>query len=352
MSRLRTLPFLAVLVLSPTATPQQAFVLDQSQSNFTFSGTSTLGPIVGNPSNAFALTGTIDLLLVPGGSQPSTSGNFAGGDALAVPDMHAKITGAFGITLATIDVSNLRLTFHSGGFVVDPSGDFDADVIVTILAGTMVVDPILGPPSTSNIAGGASPLTPVSGTLTSGRCRQDLHMPNVSLTFMFTDVPTGITATVTIVGDLTGEWTGSGVQSYCTAKAGLACGAPAIGTSGCPEAGVSSGFVVSAGPARAGKAGLLIYTDAGAAALPFQGGLLCISPAPLKRSSPIGSGGTAGGCDGVFTLDFNAFASGALGGNPLPSIQQPGTRVNAQFWGRDSQQTGSFLSDAVEFVMH
>jgi hypothetical protein len=176
-------------------------------------------------------------------------------------------------------------------------------------------------------------------------------MPSVTLTFMFTDVPTGLTATVTIDGALTATWTGSSVQTYCTAKAGLSCGLPAISAAGCPQAGASSGFLVSAGPARANKAGLLIYTDAGAAALPFQGGLLCISPAPLKRSSPVSSGGTPGSCDGVFTLDFNAFASGALGGNPLPSIQQPGTHVYAQFWGRDSQQTGSFLSDAVEFVM-
>ena len=54
----------------------------------------------------------------------------------------------------------------------------------------------------------------------------------------------------------------------------------------------------------------------------------------------------------MFAIDFNAFASGALGGNPLPSIQQPGTRVNAQIWGRDSVATGSFLSDGIEFVMN
>jgi len=36
------------------------------------------------------------------------------------------------------------------------------------------------------------------------------------------------------------------------------------------------------------------------------------------------------------------------GCNPVAFLSAPGTIVNAQWWGRDSTTTGSFLSDAVQ----
>ena len=343
--------FMLAIVMSGVASAQQVFVLDGSQSNFTFSGTSPQGPIVGNPSNAFSLTETVDLLLQPGGSQPSTSGSFVGGNALAVPDIKGKITGFLGITLATIDIVGVRMTFNSAGLLVAPSGVFNADVVVTIIAGTMTVDPLIGTTTVSSLAGATSPLTAVSGTITAMPCTQDLDMPGLVLVFQF-DVSPGQTATVTIVGDLVGAWAGSGAATYCTAKSGLVCGLPAISDAGCPSSGATSGYTISASPARGNRTGILIYGTSGAVALPFNGGLLCVTPAPLKRSTPVNSGGTPGACDGIFSIDFNAFASGALGGNPLPLLQSPGTKVNAQFWGRDSVQSGSFLSDGIEFFMN
>jgi hypothetical protein len=338
------------LAMSGVASAQQTFVLDGSQSNFTFSGTSPLGPIVGNPSNAFSLTETVDLLLQPGGSQPSAGGSFAGGNALAVPDIHGKITGPLGITVATIDIVGMRMTFHSGGFPVDPAGNFNGNVVVNIIAGTMTVDPLIGSTTVSDLTGAGSPLTAVSGSILRMPCAQNLDMPGVVLVFQF-DVSPGQTATVTVSGDLAAQWTSSGAITYCTAKSGLVCGLPAISDAGCPDSSATSGYTISASPARGNRTGILLYGTSGATVLPFNGGLLCVSPTLLKRSTPVNSGGTNGGCDGVFSIDFNAFASGALGGNPLPALQSPGTQVDAQFWGRDSVGTGSFLSDGIEFVM-
>ena len=58
---------------------------------------------------------------------------------------------------------------------------------------------------------------------------------------------------------------------YCTAKSGLVCGTPAIAAAGRPSASQTSGFILSAGPARGSKSGLLIYSDAGRTAMPFLG---------------------------------------------------------------------------------
>ena len=74
--------------------------------------------------------------------------------------------------------------------------------------------------------------------------------------------------------------------TYCTAKVNSCGTLPAIASSGVPSAGASSGFTVRATNARAQKFGLLLYTNAGRAAVPFSGGTLCLTPAPLKRFGP------------------------------------------------------------------
>ncbi|HTF90873.1 MAG TPA: DNRLRE domain-containing protein [Planctomycetota bacterium] len=143
---------------------------------------------------------------------------------------------------------------------------------------------------------------------------------------------------------------------YCTAKLNSQSCLPAIGSSGTSSASAGSGFTLSCGSVLNGKPGLLIYTNAGRAALVFQGGTLCLA-SPIRRSTPLSSGGSLPplvDCTGVYSIDVNAFTVGALGGLPAAYLATPGTLVDAQFWGRDNgfaPPDNSTLSDGVEFVV-
>jgi hypothetical protein len=138
-------------------------------------------------------------------------------------------------------------------------------------------------------------------------------------------------------------------STFCPAKAGLACGLPAIGAAGTPSASSTSGFVISAGPARQNKTGLLIYGNTGSNNAVFQGGTLCVRP-PVRRTTAVNSGG-ASLCDGTFAIDMNAYAAGNLGGNPQAFLLLAGSKITAQFWGRDTLATGSFLSDGLIYII-
>ena len=136
---------------------------------------------------------------------------------------------------------------------------------------------------------------------------------------------------------------------YCTAKAGLTCGVANLRYDGSPSASATSGFVIRAEPAREGKLGLFLYTDQGRAAAAFQGGTLCLA-GTVRATRAVSSGG-GGACAGAFGIDWNSFAQGLLGGAPHAFLRSPGQEVHVQVWGRDSRTTGSFLSDALEYVV-
>ena len=129
-----------------------------------------------------------------------------------------------------------------------------------------------------------------------------------------------------------------GVEAgYCVAKVNSLGCTPLIDGVGTPSAGLPSGFTVRGLSVRNQKPGLLLYGTTGRANGPFQGGTLCIA-APVRRSTSVNSGGTpspANDCSGVYAIDMNAFASGALGGTPSPALLMPGTLVQTQWWGRD-----------------
>lgn len=143
-------------------------------------------------------------------------------------------------------------------------------------------------------------------------------------------------------------------QTYCTAKS-ASC-TPSLGFTGTSSAAATSGFTVTANQVRNNKAGLFLYGVTGAASTPFGGGLLCVA-APISRSPTQNSGGTpppANDCSGTYSLDFNAFASGSLGGNPLPALLVPGTAVHVQAWGRDPAFTppdNIALSNGLRYVV-
>ena len=85
----------------------------------------------------------------------------------------------------------------------------------------------------------------------------------------------------------------------------------------------------------------------------------------LRRAGSTNSLGTPGNnCDGEFSMDMNQFAQlmwmvpgcngspvGLTQHNPAAFLLTPGLNVFAQYWGRDALATGSFLSDAVTWVI-
>jgi hypothetical protein len=141
---------------------------------------------------------------------------------------------------------------------------------------------------------------------------------------------------------------------YCTPKVNSLGCAPLINYTGTPSASTGSGFVVTGAPVINNKSGLLFYGVTGRASLPFQGGTLCVK-SPLRRTPHVISGGTPppNNCTGVYAFDFNTYASGAMGGSPLPELLVPGTTVDCQWWGRDpgyAPPNNTTLSNGLEFV--
>ncbi|HUR27044.1 MAG TPA: hypothetical protein VM509_02565 [Planctomycetota bacterium] len=141
---------------------------------------------------------------------------------------------------------------------------------------------------------------------------------------------------------------------YCTAKTNSVGCVPSIFYTGVPSATAPTGFFLYAENVRNEKPGLCLYTIGGRAAVPFQGGFLCVA-APVRRTPGLNSGGNplpANDCTGVYGLDMNSFARGSLGGTPIPELSVAGTVVQAQMWGRDngfSVPDNSSLSDGLEY---
>lgn len=143
-------------------------------------------------------------------------------------------------------------------------------------------------------------------------------------------------------------------DGYCSAKVNSLGCEPALVFSGLSSASSASGFTLSATRVLNQVNGLYFYGVNGASSTPFQGGTMCVAPprlrAPLSNSG--GSPGPSSDCSGVLSIDVNAFASGALGGTPLPQLTTPGVRVNWQCWSRDASSSfGINLSNAVTYVV-
>ncbi len=171
-------------------------------------------------------------------------------------------------------------------------------------------------------------------------------------------LPTNPFAVLVPIVDLPFKLDGSEVTLpiiYCTAKINSLGCTPAIAATGTPSATNGSGFTVTTSQVINNKPGLYIYSNGGRASVPLSGGLRCIGT-PIKRGIPLNSGGNAppNDCSGSYSMDFNAFAVGALGGVPAGYLTVAGTVVDGQNWGRDngfSPPNNATLSDGIEWTV-
>jgi hypothetical protein len=138
---------------------------------------------------------------------------------------------------------------------------------------------------------------------------------------------------------------------YCTAGTTTnGCNA-SMTASGTPSVAATSGFVLTTSNVEGQRTGLIYYGITGPKATPWGGGstsFVCVK-APNQRTGSQNSGGTDGGCDGQYTLDWIDYVvtnPGALG-TPFGA----GAIVNVQSWFRDpSAPQTTNLSNAVQFT--
>jgi hypothetical protein len=156
---------------------------------------------------------------------------------------------------------------------------------------------------------------------------------------------------------LRAEGSGSSPTEYCVAKLNSLGCTPTIGFSGAPVAANRSGFDVIGSNVRNDKYGLLFYGVNGPAAMPFQGGTLCVN-APIHRTRAMNSGGNpapANDCSGVYAIDMNAFAHQDWPPFPESALQVVGTIVHCQFWGRDpgfAAPNNTTLTDGLTYTIN
>jgi hypothetical protein len=145
------------------------------------------------------------------------------------------------------------------------------------------------------------------------------------------------------------------VGVYCTAKPNSNACTPQLSFSGTPSATQASGFVVSASSLVNQKSGMFFYGLNGSAAVTFHAGLRCVAN-PVRRTRASLSGGSplpTSDCTGVISIDFNAFAHGALGGSPDLALSIAGTHVHCQAWARDAgtASNGVQLSAGLQYFV-
>lgn len=325
---MRSLLLLAVSALAAPAGAQFSFLIDQPQSNFTWTGNTSLGLLVGNPNQDFQLAGVIELTLLSGGS-PVGAGQILSAVAAVVPDLHGKINNPFPFLppLATVDVENLVLDMASDPFAVSPAGAFSTSVVLTALSGTMTVTPLGSSPTVADLTGAQSDPAPSSGTLTQAGSLLTLLMP-VDSTFDFDDPSSGVSGTLRVVGTAIAHFACPVPSNYCATSPNSAGPGAVMSSSG--STGITANdLVLTASGAPPGMFGLF-YSGTSTIQTTFGDGLRCVGGPGLFRLPP-----TQASAGGVFTRSLD---QGAL---PAGIVIAAGDVRHFQCWYRDPTGGGA-----------
>ncbi len=321
-----SLTLFTALALGATAAAQNPldFTIDNGASQYVWTGTTSLGPLLGNPSNNFGLSGNFLLELDAG----ITNGEFkAGGVAVVSPDISGRIPNSlpFLPDLATIDIANLTLEFTTPSFAIGAGGSFSTQVTVTVLSGMLTVTPLVGSTTTTDLTGTTGGAQPMSGNVTPSGGGVFMTSPQSS-TFSFTDAASGMSASITLTGTLQGDNTCQGITNYCSANPN-STGLPAfISASGSTSLSANSLTLIAGGlPAK--QFGYFLFAP-GTGFVPNFGGSsgnLCLSGSIVRFSKDILNSGNLGSV--AFMPDMNNL--------PSATVWSVGETQHFQYWSRD-----------------
>jgi hypothetical protein len=338
---MRILPSVSLLagtaLLTSAAQAQSfQFQIDQANSDYTWTGSTSLGALEGNPDNTFELQGTLELSLSSGGS-PIGAGQMLSSDALVVPDLSGKIPNPVSWLppLAIIDIVGMRFSMSSTPFTVNGSGNFNTTATLTITAGTLIVTPLAGNPTQTDLAGEQGPPSATSGTITATGASLHFDSPQ-DTSFQFTDSTSGISADIQLVGTMVADFDCPMYSTYCTTSPNSVGPGVQIGATGSTSI-TANDLMISGTGAPPSQFGLF-YFGPNQISIPFGEGVRCAGGG-IIRLGVSNSGGS-----GVFSraLDHNALTGSG--------VIVPGETANFQIWYRDPTggPSGFNFSDGLE----
>ncbi|MFN9787293.1 MAG: hypothetical protein ACK57N_12050 [Planctomycetia bacterium] len=302
---------LSTLFLATLASAQSNydFAILGSQSNFTWTGTSSLGAIVGNPSNQFRLEGGLVVTMGATAGTPDLVG-IVGGNALVTPDIRGRINNPlpFLPPVATLEINGLTLSPSAPPVAVAPGGAFAGSLTLTATSGTLTVSPLGGTPTTTSMVGATSTPQSTSGTLVRNGVLLQLALP-INTTFPFSDPTTATTGTFTVVGTMRAEYSLSKAYCFGDGTSGACpCGnqSTTASASGCLNSTLAGGRLVGAGLASTAADSLslsvsnlpatttvLLFQGTTATAAAFGDGLRCAAGTILRLGTRTTSAGAA-----------------------------------------------------------
>jgi len=143
----------------------------------------------------------------------------------------------------------------------------------------------------------------------------------------------------------------TGPTNYCTAGTTTNLCTPAISATAQPSVTFANPCDITIANVEGQKSGLIFYGVSGTVAFPWAPGsssFFCVK-SPTLRTPVQGTGGLANACDGVMTLDWNAFQMATPG-----ALGQPwtvGAKAHVQGWFRDPPAIKTTnLSDGLELT--
>ncbi len=328
-------------LLCSTAAAQLPVTLtvDQNASQFTYSGSTSLGPIIGNPPN-FSLNGACNIIATTGGFPIQTVQFVPGESVLVTPDLTAEIPNPvpFLPPLATIVISNLRLELQSDVGSVN-GGVFSVNLFSTTVSGTSTITPLGGGPSVGDLTGTMSTPQPLNGTIALNGSSLSLNAP-LALNFQLSDPGSGVTADFDVQGSLVTNYTAPAPTSYCSSVPNSSGAAGIIQATGSQSIFANS-LTLDASNLPTLSLGYFLFSETQGFATGLGGGQgnLCLGGGIFRLSNFIQSSGFTGQVN--FPLPFS--------GLPTTVSLNAGESWNFQYWFRDASGGGatSNTTDAV-----